>query len=179
MAKDPKTVGYAKAIFEIATSEGEIERVADELFRIARLLEQQHELRQSLTDIALPSEAKEKLLTDVLGAKVSQHTLNILRFIVSAGRARDLVDIADELSRLAEAESRREIAEVRTAIPLSEEQTRQLADALGKATNKDVSVKVIVDPSVIGGVFARVGDVVIDGTVRHKLQLLNQHLGVR
>lgn len=176
--KDPKTLGYAKAIFEIARTEDSIERVADELFRVARVLESQNELLQALTDIAVPTEGKEKLLTDVLGSKVSPHTLSILKFIVEQGRARSLVEIADELSKLAQHESRKEIAEVRTAMPLDDAQKERLATALGAATDKDVTVKVIVDPSVVGGVFARVGDVVIDGTVRHKLELLKTHLGV-
>ena len=176
--KDPKSIGYARAIFEIARSEGDIERVADELFRIARTLESEHELRQALTDINLAPEGKEKFLEDLLGERVSPHTLNVLKFVVGQGRARDLVKIADELARLAEEESKREIAEVRTAVPLDENQSKKLADALGKATGKNVSLKVIVDPSVLGGVYARVGEVVIDGTVRHKLQNLREHLKV-
>ncbi|MGH7425050.1 MAG: ATP synthase F1 subunit delta, partial [Candidatus Methylomirabilales bacterium] len=161
MTRDPKTLGYtkgyAKAILEIARSEGQIDGVADELFRFARVMETEHELRQGLTDIALPHEAKEKLLGGLLKEKVSPHTLNILSFVVRQGRVRDLVGIADELARLAEEESRREIAEVRTAAPLDGAQTSRLAEALGKATGKNVSVKVIVDRSVLGGVLARVG----------------------
>jgi F-type H+-transporting ATPase subunit delta len=178
LTKDPKVAGYSKAIFEIASSEGDIERVADELFRIARTLESEHELRQALTDINLAAEGKEKFLDDLLGEKVSPHTLNVLKFVVGQGRARDLVKIADELARIAEEESKREIAEVRTAIPLDEEQSNKLAEALGRATGKNVSLKVIVDPTVLGGVYARVGQVVIDGTVRHKLQTLREHLRV-
>ncbi|MGH2705589.1 MAG: ATP synthase F1 subunit delta [Actinomycetota bacterium] len=177
-SRDPRVAGYAKAIFEIVRAEGAIDRVADELFRIARTLEREHELRQALTDIAVPPEGKEKLLEDILGSKVSPHTLNILTFVVRAGRTRALVEIADELARLAEEESRREIAEVLTAVPLDEEQTKRLGEALSKATGKNVTVKVIVDPSVVGGVFARVGDVVIDGTVRHKMDLLKERLRV-
>ncbi|MCA1841101.1 MAG: ATP synthase F1 subunit delta [Actinobacteria bacterium] len=176
--KDPKTAGYAKAIFEIARTEDQIERVADELFRVARILESRNDFRQALTDIAVPIEGKEKLLNDVLGGKVSPHTLSILKFVIDQGQARALIEIADELARLAEQQSRKEIAEVRTAIALDESQVSRLASALGKATNKDVTVKVIVDPSVVGGIFARVGDVVIDGTVRHKIELLKEHLGV-
>jgi F-type H+-transporting ATPase subunit delta len=178
VGKDPRTLGYAKAIFEVARSEGDIEQVADELFRFARTLEREHELRQALTDIALPLEGKEKLLEDLLAGKASAHTLNVLRFVIRQGRARAVVDIADELARLAEEESNREIGEVRTAVPLDDRQQRELAAALGKATGKNVSVKVIVDPNVIGGVIARVGDVVIDGSVRHKLDLLRHHLGL-
>jgi F-type H+-transporting ATPase subunit delta len=176
--RDPKIIGYAKAILEIATSEGDIGRVADELFRFARTLESSNDLRQSLTDIALPVEAKEKLLVELLGEKVSPHTLNILIFVVRQGRARSLVEIADEAARMAEEESRREIAEVHSAIPLDEDQTRRLAAALAAATGKNVSVKVIRDPSVIGGLFVRVGDIVIDGSVRHKLDVLRDQLGL-
>lgn len=176
MAKDPKTAGYAKALFEIARSEGDLERVADELFQIARTLEKEHTLRQALTDIAVPGEGKEKLLHDLLGERVSPHTENILKFIVSQGRARQLVEIADELARIAEEEAEREIAEVRVAVPLSDGQEGRLAEALSKATGKKVSVKMVVDPSVIGGVLARIGDVVIDGSVRHQLEQLKESL---
>jgi F-type H+-transporting ATPase subunit delta len=176
--RDPKIHGYAKAILEIASSEGDIERVADELFRFARTLEADNDLRQTLTDIALPVEGKEKLLTELLAAKASPHTLNILIFVVRQGRARSLVEIADEMARMAEEESRREIAEVHSAVPLDDDQTRRLGAALGAATGKNVSVKVIRDPSVIGGLFVRVGDIVIDGSVRHKLDLLRDQLGL-
>lgn len=176
---DPKSVGYAKALFEIARSEGALDRVADELFRVARTLEAEHELRQTLTDIAVPPKAKEDLLANLLGQKVSPHTLNILTFVVRMGKARQLVDIADELARLAEAESRREIGEVRSAVPLDDATAKRLGEALSRATGKNVAVKVIVDPAIVGGIVARVGDTVIDGSVRHKLELLRDVMGVR
>ncbi|MGI8426680.1 MAG: ATP synthase F1 subunit delta [Actinomycetota bacterium] len=177
MNKDPKTIGYAKALFEIAKAEGDITRVADELFRIARTLETEHELRQTLTDIAVPLTGKEKLLSDLLGSRVSPHTLNILKFIIGQGRSRDLVEISDELARIAEEESNKEIGVVRSAVPLDAEQARRLEQALGAAIGKQVTVKVVVDATIVGGVVAQVGDVVIDGSVAHKFELLKQHLG--
>lgn len=179
MATDAKIAGYAKAIFEIARSEAEMSRVSDELFRIARSLEKEHEWRQALTDIAIPDDKKETLLAEVLGKKVSPHTLNVLNFVVRQGRARELVEISDELARLAEEESNREIAEVRTAVDLDANQIRRLGEALSTATGKSVTVKVVVDPSVVGGAVARVGDMVIDGTVRHKLDMLKTRLGTQ
>jgi F-type H+-transporting ATPase subunit delta len=178
LSVDPNIGGYARALFEIARSEGDLTRVADELFRIARELERQYDLLQTLTDIQIPMDAKEKLIDELLGGKASSHTVNAVKFIISQGHARDLVEIADELARTAERESKRELGEVRSAVELDSAQKDRLAQALSKATGKNVAVKVIVDPSVIGGVVARVGDVVIDGTVRRKLELLKQHLGV-
>jgi len=67
-------------------------------------------------------------------------------------------------------------AEVRTAYPIDEERRERLAEVLGKATGKHVTVKVVIDPSVLGGVVARVGDTVIDGTIRHRLEQLRESL---
>ena len=65
---------------------------------------------------------------------------------------------------------------MRSAIELTPDQTTRLASALGKATGKDVEVKVIIDPTVLGGLVAQVGDVVIDGSVRNRLEQLKQSL---
>lgn len=170
--------GYARALYEIARSEGQLERVSDELFRVARVLDKQHELRQALTDLAIPFEGKEQLLEDLLGKKASPQTLNALRFVISQGHARDLVEIADELARIAAEETNRQVAEVRTAVPLNPSQRERLAGALEAATGRKVQIKALVDPGVIGGVFAKVGDVIIDGTIKGRLDQLKQHLGM-
>lgn len=169
--------GYARALYEIAQVEGDVERVSDELFRIARAVESNHELRRALTDIAIPFAGKEQLLQDLLGKQASPHTLNALRFVISQGKARELVEIADRMAEIAASESNRQVAEVRAAVPLTTEQKTAIAQALNEATGYNVEIKAIVDRSVIGGVIAKVGDVVIDGTVRGKLEQLKQHLG--
>jgi len=74
------------------------------------------------------------------------------------------------------AEGNKEVAEVRSAIALTEDQKSRLAEALGKATGKQVEVKVIIDPSIQGGLVAQVGDTVIDGSVRRRLEQLKNAL---
>ena len=69
-----------------------------------------------------------------------------------------------------------EVAEVRSAIPLNADQETRLAAALANATGKQVNLKVIVDPSVLGGLVATVGDTVIDGTVRTRIEQLKSRL---
>lgn len=170
--------GYARALYEIAQVEGDVARVSDELFRVARAVESHTELRRALTDIAIPFSGKEQLLQELLGKQASSHTLNAIRFVISQGKARELVEIADELSKITAVESNKEVAEVRSAVALDSAQREALAQALKAATGRNVEVKAIVDPSVIGGVLAKVGDIVIDGTVRGKLAQLKQHLGV-
>jgi F-type H+-transporting ATPase subunit delta len=168
--------GYAEALFSVAEAEEALEVVEDELFRFARALEREQRLRDALTDPVLPAERKRAVLGDVLGERANPHTVNLLRFLVEQGRARDLPAIVDELVALAAERRQAAVAEVRTAVPLDAEHRKRLADALGRATGKKVELKVVVDPSVVGGVVARVGDQVIDGTVRRRLELARERL---
>jgi F-type H+-transporting ATPase subunit delta len=174
--RDEMSQGYAQALFTVAEAEGALDAVEDELFRFARTIEQESELREALTDIALPAERKRALLTDLLGERASPHTVNLLAFLVESGRTRDLRAIVDRLVELVEERRKRAVAEVRTAVPLTEERQERLASALSKATGKRVEVRVLVDPEVLGGVVARVGDEVFDGTIRRRLELARERL---
>ena len=177
MARDDAIRGYAQALFSVAEAEGALEVVEDELFRFARTVEREHRLRDALTDPVLPPERKKAVLRDILGERASSHTVGILAFLVEQGRVRDLRAIVDELAELAADRRRSETAEVRTAIPLDEEQRRRLTEALEHATGKKLEVRVVVDPSVLGGVTAQIGDQVIDGSVRRRLELAKERLG--
>jgi F-type H+-transporting ATPase subunit delta len=168
--------GYAQALFSVAEAEDALDAVEDELFRFARALEKQQRLREALTDPALPAERKRAVLVDVLGERANPHTVNLLAFIVEQGRARDLGAIVDELVTLAAERRQAAVAEVRTALPLDAEHRKRLAAALEKATGKRIELKVVVDPDVIGGVVARVGDQVIDGSVRRRLELARERM---
>ncbi|MFN2489185.1 MAG: ATP synthase F1 subunit delta [Actinomycetota bacterium] len=176
MATDELVHGYAEALFNVVRAEGELDRVEDELYRFGKLVDSNYELKQALEDRAIDRAQRVKVLDELLSEKVSPHTLGLLSFIVSQGRARQLPQILEELTTLA-AEARNSVlAEVRTAIPLDQEQRDELTRALEKSTGKKVELKVIVDPSVIGGVVAQIGDTVIDGTVRHRLEQLKEQV---
>lgn len=166
--------GYATALFEVARVEGSLEEVEDELFRFGRLLESNDELRAVLTDEAVPAERRRGVVAELLGQRASPVTANLVALVVNAGRARELPDIIQALVRRAAAAHNRAVAEVRSAVALSDDQKSRLAESLGKATGKDVEVKVIIDPSVLGGLVAQVGDTVIDGSVRAKLDQLRE-----
>ena len=176
MASEELIHGYAEALFRLVRAEGELDRVEDELFRFGKLLESNHELKQALSDQGIEKAQRTKVLEELLSDKVSPHTLGLLGFVVEQGRARQLPEILDQLGDLAAEARNAVVAEVRSAVPLDETQHRQLTEALSKATGKKVEVKVFVDPSVIGGVVAKVGDTVIDGTVRRRLEQLKDQV---
>src|SRR5436305_4541659 len=168
--------GYARGIFDIAQAEGSLDKVEDELFQFSQLFQGNEQLREKLTDQSLPVEKRQAIVEDLLGQKASPLTVNLISFLVGSGRARDLPTIVDRLVERAAAERRREVAEVRAAVPLDDEQRRRLTEALEKSTGKQSELKVFVDPSVISGLVARVGDTVIDGPVRRRLDQLRESI---
>jgi F-type H+-transporting ATPase subunit delta len=163
---------YASALFEVAKAEGTLDEVEDELFRFGRSLEGSDELRNALTDELVPADRRQAIVEDLLGGKASPTTTSLVSFVVGSGRGRDLPAIIGKLVEMAAAEKQRAVAEVRSAIPLNDDQKARLAAALANATGKQVEVKVIVDPSVLGGLVATIDDTVIDGTVRTRLDQL-------
>jgi F-type H+-transporting ATPase subunit delta len=176
MAGGELTRGYAEALFRVLQAEGELDKVEDELFRFGKLLESNYDLKQALEDQALPPEQRAKVLDALLADKVTPHTLGLLQFIVNQGHARQLPEILADLSDIAAEARNSAVAEVRTAVPLDEDQRKHLAQALSTATGKRIELKALVDKSVLGGVYAKIGDTVIDGTIRRRLQQLKEQV---
>ncbi len=167
--------GYATALFEVARAEGALPVVEEELFKLSDVLAQSDELRSTLTDPSIPSEKRQEIVQSLLTmGKATPITTGLVSFVVGAGHARELPAIINSLVERAASSRQHSVAEVRSAVPLDEDQRKRLAKALSKNLGKDVEVKVHVDPSVLGGISARVGDVVIDGTVRHRLDQLKE-----
>ncbi len=176
MTGDARIEGYASALFEVARAEGTLDEVEDELFRFARSYESNDELRTALTDEMIPAARRQSIVEDLLGGRATPTTVQLISMVVGAGRGRDLPAIVDRLVERAAAAKNLAVAEVRSAVPLTTDQQDRLKAAIANATGKDVSLKVVVDPSVLGGLVATVGDTVIDGTVRTHLDQLKSRL---
>jgi F-type H+-transporting ATPase subunit delta len=173
---DARIEGYARALFEIARAEGTLDEVEDELFRFARSFESSDALRNALTDETVPADRRQGLVESLLGDRATATTKQLVSMVIGSGRGRDLPEIIDSLVARASRSKDLEVAEVRCAVALSDDQKTRLAAALANATGQQVNLKVVVDPSVIGGVVATVGDTVIDGTVRTRLDQLKSRL---
>jgi F-type H+-transporting ATPase subunit delta len=176
MAAADRNDAYASALFEVARAEGNLERVEAELYQVARAIEGSDELRSKLTDQALPVELRQGIVEDLLGDRTQPVTKALVSFVVGSGRARDLPAIIDLMVHRSADERAEAVAEVRSAIPLDDDQQQRLAAALSARTGQKVSVKVSVDPSILGGIVATIGDTVIDGSVRRRLEQLRESL---
>jgi F-type H+-transporting ATPase subunit delta len=179
MSEGARPTAYAAAMYAVANAEGQLSSVGDELYALARAIEENDALRDALGDAHLPAERRQQIIEELLGSRSSDVTLGLASMVVAAGRGRELPIIVDALLELSAHQEGRQVAEVRSAIDLSEEQRTRLAAALKDATGSEVDVRVVVDPSVVGGLVVRVGDQVIDGTVRHRLAQLRDSLSAR
>ena len=160
---------YVSAMFDIASANDAVAVVEDEMFRLARAFESNEGLRSSLSDATLPIDRRQKIVEQLLGGKANNVTVQLASLLVGTGHIALLPQVADALVKRAASEKQLEVAEVRSAIELSDAQKARLAEALSKATGKKLNLKVVVDPNVIGGLVATVGDEVIDDTVRTRL----------
>ena len=147
-----------------------IDRVEEEVFYFARLVDRQSDLQMALSGTSITSQAKAKLVSDLLSGQAHADTVTLVAQYVSHPRGRRISQALDELSALAAARHGKLVATVTTAIELSASQKSRIAKALGKIYGNEVVVDSVVTPSVIGGVKVQVGDDVIDGTISTRIQ---------
>jgi F-type H+-transporting ATPase subunit delta len=153
----------------IAENDGSLDEVEDELFRFERILDREPELRSALTDRNLPSDRKRDLLRRLLEGKTTEVTLALLERAVLEPRGRTLERAIDDLTSLAASRRDRLIAHVTSAVELTDDEQRDLTEALATAFGHQVRLQVVVDEDLIGGLTVRVGDELIDGSVARHL----------
>jgi F-type H+-transporting ATPase subunit delta len=165
-----------RAQFAVATEDGSLEDVEDELFRFARVLDSEQRLRELLADEAQPVASRLELLDGLVSGKVKPVTRELLAQTVRMPRGRSLDVVVTELAELAAASRERSVARVTAAAPLTAAQEKRLADALARIYGRAVSVQVELDPEQLGGLVIRVGDEVIDGSIATRLAQARQEL---
>ncbi|QNH96280.1 F0F1 ATP synthase subunit delta [Corynebacterium anserum] len=164
-----------RALLRSAEAQGQLERVEEELFQLARIVEREPQLEMLLADKSASEDARRDLLAKVLYGKVTSVTEALALQAVGRVQKRpveDLDALCDEVAAL----DGREVARVRSAAPLGEQQQSLLADKLEKIYGRKIAVHSEVDSSLLGGAVIRVGDEVIDGSTAGKLQRLRRSL---
>jgi F-type H+-transporting ATPase subunit delta len=177
MAKVAAARRYAKALFSIASEEGGVPAVREELARLARLLAGSAELRAVLLQPLHPA-AQRRAVLGAVAERIGAGPLlrRFLSFLVDQRRLVDFEAIRDEYERLADAAAGLTKARVRSAAPLSDAQRERLQRVLEQKSGARVQLEVEVDPTLVAGAVAQVGDLVFDGTLRTQLQRLRTSL---
>jgi F-type H+-transporting ATPase subunit delta len=159
-----------------AEQAGRIDAVQDELFRFGRAVAANGELQLALGNPATPAQERVAVVRQLLAGRSESETQLLVEDAVRNPRGRRIDAAIDALVEQAAIRRQQLLAEVRSAIPLSEEQSTRLAAALTRVYGQPVQLQVVVDPSVLGGVSVTIGDEVIDGTTTHRLQQARRQL---
>ena len=170
---------YADALVEsiVAEDEGQLSRVVEEVGSVAGAVEMSRDLEHVLMNPAFSDDEKSTVLTAILDhLGVSERTRRFLALVAEKGRLADLSGIAEHLEQLAEDRAGRLTAVIETAAALNAAALDQLRKALEKRTGRSIEMEVRVDPDLIGGLRARVGTYVLDGTIRSELDRLKARL---
>ena len=174
MARRAYAKRYAQAVFEIAVETGELDRWQSDLRKIASIGEDVA-FTTLLESPKLPFDAKARLLAERFG-DINPLALNLVYLLLARGRLSMVGDIADEYQRLLDTYRGIEPAEVVTAIPLDDEDKLRLVERLGAVVGKKVVIKPAVDSGLIGGIVARIGGKLLDGSTRSRLEALKREL---
>lgn len=166
---------YAEAIFDIALKQNTVERTLEDIQEITKLYSKRT-LAYLLKEPKLPAQRKESAIRQALASRVLPTSLNLALLVVQRNLVEAMPNIARELAQLVLDYKNQAVAEVTTAAPLDEQELDGVRQALERNTGKSILMHTKVQPEILGGVIARVGDQVIDGSIRHRLAALKQQL---
>jgi F-type H+-transporting ATPase subunit delta len=166
---------YAEAAFEIAIRDGTVDDWRRELDAAAGILADPA-LASAIRNPAIPTDVREAAVQKGLGTSVSAPVLNLIRFMIRRGRIEDLDLVAAEFGRLVDQRNGIVHATATSALPLDKAELSALTARLEQMTDATVALSVETDPTLLGGLIVRVGDRLIDGSVRGRLERLRYQL---
>lgn len=168
---------YAKALFSVAQEANAFDEYAKSLNEIAAAMLAQPEVKDGLTNPMYPVDVRCKVMAHIAQAQgASQVIKNFLDLVVMKKRAAFLPEIAEAFQILIDAQRNICQGSVVTAMPLSAELNDKLQATLERLTGKKVVLSTKVDPTILGGIIAKVGDLVLDGSIRSQLQGLKESI---
>jgi F-type H+-transporting ATPase subunit delta len=167
---------YAKALFSLGKEQGKNEKYSEVLGAIAELYKDES-VENALVNPLYPLEARQKVMAKIAElAKADEIMTRFLQLLVEKKRAEILPDIAHEMRVMVDQEQNISHGSVVSAIELDKGLKKKIQQTLEKVTGKKVILETTVDPSIIGGIVAKVGDVVLDGSIKTQLNGLKESI---
>ncbi len=169
---------YAAALFDVATKSGQADRAGDDLGAITRVVAGHADLSRVLASPSVPAHVKKQIMAEVMKASgtVTPEVTRLVLMLADRDRLGAIGALQEAYAERLLEEKKIVPAEIVTAVPLSDASRAALKKALGAATGRDVTMSERVDPAIVGGVIARVGSLVFDGSVVRQLARLRQKL---
>jgi F-type H+-transporting ATPase subunit delta len=170
------TKRYAKALFELAQSQGQVSETEEQLRQLVQATENDAEIRAFLNAPGIETDRKVQALRSAFGDKASDIILNTISLLIERGRQGELSSLLQAFRQVSGGILGRVDALVTSAKPLNDDEKNKLASRFGSLTGKTVRVENIVDPALLGGLTVRIGDTLYDGSLRGKLDRLSKQL---
>jgi len=167
---------YAAALFSAARKAGVIDRVESDLGLVSYVLDSSPALADAIESPVIPPEKKHDIIRDIFGGNVHEITLSYLLLLVDKRREEAIRQTEEEYIKFANKARGIVDAEVTTAVHLDESEETRIQAKLNAMTGKQVRLIKTVDPNIIGGVLVRIGDTVIDGSIKGQLAALREQL---
>ncbi len=181
--RGPVAGRYAAALYDIASEEkvlpkykGMVDTVEDELKAVSEIIKENTDLQKLLYHPQITPAAKKELLDQLFKGKISVITNNFLALLVDRRRETYFESIVEEYVSLANAGRNIVASSVSSAVELSDKEKGELNQILVKLTGQKIKTAYVVDPSLIGGIVVRIGDKIIDGSIKTRLAALKERL---
>ncbi len=173
--RDTSARRYAEAAFQVATRDGTVESWRAELDAAGEIAADD-QVGRMLANPAVALETRTEMAESIFGKVVGRPVLNLIGLMLRRGRIEQLSRVAAEFRRLDNARQGITLATATSAAPLSPDEIRVLTTRMEELTGGRVELEVQVDPSLLGGLVVRIGDRLIDGSVRGRLERLRNQL---
>lgn len=167
---------YAQALFDIAREQKAVEKFSQDLNSVLQSIEGNEDISKVISSRLVNVTAKKDLCKTLLAADINPMVANFLFLVLDKQREGYLQPIVEVFDELVARENKILPARVRTAQQMTEEQVKMLEDKLSKMTGQNVKTTVDVDPSLIGGMAVKIGDIVYDGSIAKQLGMMKTHL---
>ena len=165
---------YAKAVFDLAEREGQVDEWGRRVAAIRQLLSDP-EIASVLTNPTIATEQRFALISDAPHVLDPEAT-NLAKLLIESNRVRDVTEVEVEFQRLADEAAGRVRATVTTAVELTPKDRDRVADELSKRLGKEIRMHLVVDPRILGGLKLQYGDRLVDASVSTRLQQLRRRL---
>jgi ATP synthase F1 delta subunit len=166
---------YARSLFEVARERGKLDELREQLAQLADALNEHRELAVFFFSPYFSTKEKQQALTRLLDG-ASAELVNFLELLIEKHRMPVIFRIRHEFERLWDEENKTLPVEITSAIALDEQTTESLGRTIGERTGRKVTLAARVDPDILGGVVIRVGNSILDASIRNRLEQLRRHV---
>lgn len=167
---------YAESLFDLAKEENKVTQYLDDIKLVGEVLDSDPQIVQFFNHVLIENDKKIQLLDQSFKGNVDQYVLNFLKLLVQSRRIRYIDDIVKSYINLSNQYLDIEEGMIYTPYELTDQQIQDIEKAISQKENKKVTLKVSIDPSLLGGIKVQIANRIYDGTIKNKVEMLKKEL---